>query len=100
MKIPSKMHLMKERRCPHCGERADAATSIGHEIPPSPGDRTLCLPCGEWMIFDAEAMRKPTDDELIEIGLDKTARLMREAWVMTAKARVKAARLSRAKSGG
>jgi hypothetical protein len=53
---------------------------------PKPGDVTLCLFCGEWCVFDVHLMlRKPTDDELVEIGLDPDFRVARQAWFFVIK---------------
>lgn len=49
---------------------------------PEPGDASLCFYCGEFNVFDEHLiLRKPTDDELIEIGMDERAQLVRQAWV-------------------
>lgn len=71
--------------CPYCGHILDAAGSLEVEAPrrPEAGDITLCLDCGEWLTFvdDRGAVRKPTDAELISIGLDPLCGRARAAWM-------------------
>jgi len=70
-------------RCPHCGKLNDSASNIDgtDQHPPSVGSLSFCL-CGEWGVWEtSERLRKPTDDELIEIGLDPACRAIRAAWV-------------------
>ena len=44
---------------------------------------TLCFGCGEYCIFNSDlTLRKPDDDEMIEIGLDPVARRARLVWVV------------------
>ena len=67
--------------CPYCGHPLDAASSRDPQARPSPGDETLCIECGEWLVFGDELrLRKPSDDELVKIGLDPDAQLVRRAW--------------------
>lgn len=84
---PKKPTLGKARRvppstCPHCAVTLDAASAMGSNKQPKPGAATLCVACGEWSVFGKGLrLRKPTDDELFEIGMQPEARLAREAWV-------------------
>ena len=76
--------MTPEMKCPHCGASNDATTGLngpGGATRPHAGDFSLCIYCGEWAVFGAERMRAPTDDEQIEIGLNKRCRAAREAWV-------------------
>lgn len=81
--------------CPHCGVCHDGATSVDHGREPQDDAITLCTSCGEWSFFSSvhkNGLRKPTDDELIEIGLDATAKHVRAQWhaTMSPEARAKA----------
>jgi hypothetical protein len=71
--------------CPHCSKLLNSATHAPGQPdirPPEPDDITLCFGCGEFCLFTADmTLRKPTEDELIEIGLDPDARQARENWV-------------------
>ncbi len=49
--------------CVKCGEKLDIATSI-ENAPPSPGDTSICIYCGNLMEFDE-------DMQLTELDLDK-----------------------------
>lgn len=75
-------HRLKLEPCPYCGGHLDAAASAeGDDVMPRPGDPSICFHCGEWLIFGEDLkLRKPTDDEHIEIGLDPECRLVRQAW--------------------
>jgi hypothetical protein len=71
--------------CTTCGKIFDLATATSktpHSIPKE-GDYMLCIGCGEWNILTANRqMRKPTEDELIEVGSHPAARELRIAWTM------------------
>lgn len=74
----------KAIRCAYCGHRLDAISPPdGDAAPPGDGDATLCINCGEWLIIEGDKLRKPTDDELMDLGMDDRARRVRRAWVMT-----------------
>jgi hypothetical protein len=77
-------HLMPVTPCPYCNVPNDAATNPeGEDGPPNPGDVTICLSCGEFLLLDADLRTvKPNDDELIELGADPMCRLMRMGWVL------------------
>jgi len=69
--------------CPYCYRVSNSATEpAGEDVRPEPGDASLCFYCGEFNVFDEHLiLRKPTDDEMIEIGMDKGAQFVRQAWV-------------------
>lgn len=75
----------RDVRCPHCQAELQASSNaeLGEDGAPVDGDATICIKCGEWAIFEDEAssLRKPDDDELQEIAMDKHLRKMRAAWV-------------------
>jgi hypothetical protein len=75
----------KLNACPHCGKTIDSASTPdrGSDYKPEPGDASLCFGCGEWCMFqDDLTLRKPSEEELIEIGLDPDCRRVRQAWVL------------------
>lgn len=58
-----------ESKCPVCGHILDAATSINGEFEPRPGDVTLCVQCGEILIFNKDLRgRIPTAEEKLQYG--------------------------------
>lgn len=76
--------------CPHCGAIQDSATpafgapDFGDD-PPGEGDLAICISCGEWVFFDPDAagrLRKPTDDEAVDIATDRDCQDARRAWVV------------------
>lgn len=70
--------------CVYCDQKLDAISPpYGDAVPPRDGDATLCINCGEWLIIEGDKLRKPTDDELVDLGMDDKARQVRFAWVMT-----------------
>jgi hypothetical protein len=74
--------------CTTCGKIFDLATATSktqHSVPKA-GDYMLCIGCGEWNILTADCqMRRPTIDELIEVGSNPAARELRAAWSMLEK---------------
>jgi hypothetical protein len=66
--------------CPWCGEMHDAATAVGHDAAPKPGDLTICADRGEWSFYTAgNGRRRPTDGEFVWIGEDLHCRMLK-AW--------------------
>jgi hypothetical protein len=62
-------------RCKACGYRTDAATSVGSDAKPKPGDFTVCIRCGHVMAFDDKLkLRNLTSEEMNTIAGD--ARLL------------------------
>lgn len=50
-----KMKVLPESTCPICGYMFDAASHpIDENATPKPGDLSLCLKCGELMVFKAD----------------------------------------------
>jgi hypothetical protein len=64
-------------RCPHCGQKLDAASVLQGEVPlPEPDDLTVCFGCGEALQFDAKLrLRKMTAAELAALAPDEAAEL-------------------------
>jgi len=54
--------------CPYCQNKLSAATGLREtDQAPDEGALTVCLYCGELLIFNADlTLRKPTQEELIE----------------------------------
>lgn len=71
--------------CPFCSlSVANTLDRTGKETIPQPGTLALCVGCGEWFLFDADAKpRKPTDQEYDLIASDKGCQDARAAWVRT-----------------
>ena len=58
--------------CPCCGRKLDGATKTHGERKrgPKAGDLSLCVYCGEMLIFaDDSYLREPTDEELVAVML-------------------------------
>lgn len=68
--------------CPHCGALLDAASDLGRlRRRPNPGDVSLCIHCGGWMVFtDDLGLRAPTSDEACEIAASRECREMSLVW--------------------
>ena len=71
--------------CPTCGAGFDAASAVdGKDVAPTPGDISVCLYCGEWLMFDDDTLPTltPTEADLKEASaaLLAEAREMREKW--------------------
>lgn len=75
--------------CPKCGIHLDGATeSNGQETNPKPGDISVCVYCGTFLIFDEEdrqlSLRRLTDEEFIKLPdevqreLQRVKNLLRE----------------------
>jgi transcription initiation factor IIE alpha subunit len=43
---------MPENSCPACGKRLSAATGIKEDAVPNSGDISICVYCGEYLVFD------------------------------------------------
>lgn len=71
--------------CPTCGAGFDAASAVdGEDVAPKPGDISVCLYCGEWLMFDDDTLPtlKPTEEEMKQASaaLLVEAREMRARW--------------------
>jgi hypothetical protein len=87
------MTVTKTTACPFCGHVSNRAAGIDTSSPaamkagiqpiePGPGDLALCIGCGEFAYYDdGMDLRKPTDDEYMEIGEDPGCRTIRAAWM-------------------
>lgn len=67
-------HKREGITCPACGELVDGVQAINDEENPlpKPGDVTICIYCGELLIFDEDGKeRVPTEEEINDIKQDK-----------------------------
>jgi len=55
--------------CPECGCKLDAATFVADEsIKPEPGDFSVCIDCGSFMVFDDDMrLEHFPDEKLLEL---------------------------------
>lgn len=78
------------RFCPFCGKLCDRHEGVDDPTAaPADDDFSLCIGCGEWGVFQASApggLRKPTDDEYVELVAAPEMARMRRAWVLTMRA--------------
>lgn len=73
-------------QCPECGSKIDGSTPCGDdsELHPEPGDISMCLYCGVWLLFDAHLL--PTiratelDARMAPIELQREAERIRERY--------------------
>lgn len=75
--MPFERMRLPESHCPACGYLMDAATPVdGGKDGPTPGDFSVCLNCGEMLVYEAGLkLRKlsPQDD----VSPDNLAELRR-----------------------
>lgn len=80
-------HEVVEQPCPYC-QKPLAVASIVHgpeskaDAAPAAGDMTLCIQCGEWLVFGeaGASIRKPSDEEFVTIAATPTMAAVRSAW--------------------
>ena len=66
-------------KCSACGTIQDAASCVGSDAKPSPGDVTVCIDCGHIMAFDdSMKLRELNDEETSAIAGDP--RLLALQW--------------------
>jgi hypothetical protein len=73
--------------CPTCGYRANAATNINDKQtnPPSCGDISVCLKCGEILQFDAQLKLQPASlTNLLQISKEDGIRVARAQRIIRA----------------
>jgi hypothetical protein len=73
------------RPCAHCGSLNDATAAMrenGKNMRPRPGNFSICVKCGELSVYDDNLdLRKPTDDEYIEVAHDPGITVARRSWM-------------------
>ena len=57
-------HRLVESKCPHCGYKLDAASSMTMARKPQPDDITICISCGNFLIFNLDLTLSKPDDEV------------------------------------
>jgi hypothetical protein len=78
MQVGSAVNLPASR-CTACGHLVDAASCVGNDGAPSPGDFTVCIACGHIMGFAADlTLRELTGDEIVAAAGDR--RLLAIQW--------------------
>lgn len=77
--------------CPTCGYVVDSATHVGDkEISPNDGDLSLCLKCGEILVFNPDlSLRASTLNDLMGLPADTNATLERAQTLIRAKRFIK-----------
>lgn len=66
-----------ESRCPHCKEKLDGAFEVGSNgRPPAPGSVSLCISCGNWMVFGPDLrLVRPSSKMLAEIKKNRRCQI-------------------------
>jgi hypothetical protein len=65
-----KEHTIFEQQCPFCGHRCNRCATTD-DVPPKPGDISLCLRCAEVSVFDRELrLRRASPRELTRLKSD------------------------------
>lgn len=60
-----------ESKCVDCGRKLNGAMSVDGDHTPSPGDFSICMHCGHFMVFGENLdLRNPTDQEILDIAGD------------------------------
>lgn len=71
--------------CPWCGKLNTVVAPADGEAshPPTDNDVSMCFGCGEVSVFTNEKLRKPTEQETIEIFTDPEVKQARDVWLRT-----------------
>ena len=65
-----------ESRCPHCKAKLDAAFEVGGDDSPSQGNVSLCLHCGNWMVYGPDMkLTQPSSKLLARIKTDRKCQI-------------------------
>lgn len=74
-RIPPEGPNLEPTACPYCHEKIDCSTGVLKDMPPSPGDISICLYCGEPSKFDDQLqMVKLESSELADVMSDPVVR--------------------------
>lgn len=70
--MPTKHIIIPLSKCPLCGYEMDCVTCVDTpDQAPRPGDLTICIKCGEVLVFTEElGLRIPTKEEYERYGND------------------------------
>jgi hypothetical protein len=55
--------LTPENFCPMCGENLSAATGVKEDTTPKTGDISICIYCGEYLVFDEDLRSQSMSQE-------------------------------------
>lgn len=73
-----------DTHCPHCGKRNDMHDNmLNTEAVPADGDVSLCIGCGKWAIYEGQALRFPTSEEMADIRMNPDCQRYQLALVLT-----------------
>lgn len=68
----------KTSRCPHCGHKLDASSSVNSDDPPLSGDFTICWGCASPLRYNWDLTVRPCPPwELAELEPPARLRLLR-----------------------
>lgn len=85
--VPMQTWRVEPVHCSTCGDRLDAASGEPGKGP-EPGDASLCLNCGDLIVFETATLaRPPTDDERADIEADP--RVQRAASLIKMRGRIR-----------
>lgn len=60
-----------KNKCPKCGAKLDMAFGVRTDLKPSSGDFSLCIKCGELLVFGNDLeLRLPTEQEKSKGGMN------------------------------
>ena len=73
-------------QCPECKSKIDGASPCGDddELVPTPGDLSMCLYCGVWLLFDEQLLPSiratELDERMAPAAMRREAEAIRAAW--------------------
>jgi len=74
-----------ENRCPRCGHKLDRASGVNSGSAPATGDLSVCIQCGELLIFLEDLrIRSLSPAEFEELEIETKALLVKTQLVMRA----------------
>lgn len=78
--VKPQRHNMAASKCLDCGRELDTATSFDSKQQPKPGDISICLHCGNVMVFaDDLSLRELTEQDAHDIAGDPNLLKLQEA---------------------
>lgn len=61
--------------CPNCGHIHNGALAANSDVPPKPGDFTICMDCRAVSVYDADmSLKEPSEADLLDMPLVDIAR--------------------------
>lgn len=65
-----------EMKCPNCGVTNDAASGLGHNDSPKPGDIAICIDCASILIYTPfDTLRIATPDDLSSFPVENQVKI-------------------------